>query len=57
MWSISEAVVAKHLGRAPSDREIGPYWLQVVATNRGGLQDPRNPNLIFAGELIALPPL
>ena len=57
LWSIAEAVMAKHLGQPPSDAQIGPYWLQVIAANRSRLPDPRNPGLIFAGEVITLPPL
>ena len=57
LWSIAESVVTKRLGRAASDAEIGPYWLKLIATNRSRLPDPGNPSLIFAGELMALPPL
>ena len=55
LWSIAGAALATYLGRPPSDREIGPYWLKLIDANRDRLPDPDNPSLIFAGEPITLP--
>lgn len=47
LWSIS----ADHMGGA----DIAPYWRRVVEANRHSLRSG-NPNLIFPGESISLPP-
>ena len=56
LWRIAAVALTQHLGRAPHDDEIVPYWRRVIATNRATLRSG-DPNLIYAGELIALPPL
>ena len=43
------------VGAPPADREIGPYWLAVIAANQDRLPDPGNPNLLFPGDVIVLP--
>jgi hypothetical protein len=55
LWSIAEFVLADRLGRPPSQRETARYWLRVIDMNRSRLPDPRNPSLLFAGDLISLP--
>jgi hypothetical protein len=55
LWIIAEAVVAAHLGRSPSDQEIGPYWLSIIAVNRSRLPDPADPSLLFPGDTVVLP--
>src|SRR5215212_4252214 len=32
-WTIAEDVLATHLGRAPSDAEIVPYWRRLIEAN------------------------
>ncbi len=54
-WSISESTLSAWWGRPPTDREIGPYWLAVIAANQDRLPDPGNPNLLFPGDVIVLP--
>ncbi len=54
-WSISERTLSAAWGRLPTDREIGPYWLAVIAANQDSLPDPGNPNLLFPGEVVVLP--
>lgn len=56
LWSIAEAALTTSLGRAPSDAEIDPYWRAVVEINRENLEDPDNPDLLFSGQVIELPP-
>lgn len=52
LWSIAEQHLAAILQRDPSDDEIAPYWRRVVAANPQLV----NPDLIFTGDLIQLPP-
>lgn len=55
LWSIAKSAMAERLRRQPSDSETARYWLQVIEANRLRLPDPKNPSLLFAGDLISLP--
>lgn len=50
LWKISE----RHLGPDASDREITPYWLDVVEVNTPRLRSG-DPDLIYPGEVVVLP--
>jgi hypothetical protein len=55
-WSIAEAVI----GQAPAGAErpaIATYWSRLVAANRDRLPHPGDPDLLFAGDVLVLPPL
>jgi nucleoid-associated protein YgaU len=54
LWTIASAALARGRGRVPSDRDIAPYWLRVVAANRTTLRSG-DPNLIYPGEIVELP--
>lgn len=54
-WSIAESVLAEDLGRAPGDAEIAPYWRRLIEANRGELAHRENPDLIFPGQVFAVP--
>jgi hypothetical protein len=60
LWSIAATQVAGASGRqsgddlAPSD--VVPYWLRFVAMNRHRLRSG-DPNLVYPGEVVELPPL
>lgn len=54
-WSIAEAHL-QHLGAGPTDREVVRYWERLVAVNVGRLVDPANPDLLYAGQVLELPP-
>jgi hypothetical protein len=54
-WSISEDTLTAAWGRPPTDREIAPFWLEVIAANRDRLPDPGHPNLLFPGDVVAVP--
>jgi hypothetical protein len=61
LWSIAAATVAAAQGPAGRDQpptagEIATYWGRVLSSNRARLPDPDNPNLIFPGDRIELPP-
>jgi nucleoid-associated protein YgaU len=59
LWTIARDRLAK-VTRQPaselSEREIGRYWLDVVDANRASLRSG-DPDLIFPGEMIKLPPV
>jgi len=58
LWRIAVLHVASETGRPVSDLgrdEVRAYWTLLVSSNREHLRS-RNPNLIFAGEALVLPP-
>lgn len=55
-WSIAEAHLTAARGGQPALREIGRYWRALVAANRDRLADPANPDLLFPGQRLRLPP-
>jgi LysM domain len=56
LWSIAESHLGDVLGRPPTDAEIAPYWRRLIEHNRSRLHDPREPDLIFVGQVFELPP-
>lgn len=56
LWSIAERTLAGAWQRTPAEAEVLPYWEQVVARNRASLADPANPDLLFPGQELVLPP-
>ena len=54
-WSIAAAVLQEAWGRPPTDAEIDSYWLALIAANRRVLLDPGVPDLIYAGQVLAVP--
>lgn len=57
LWSIAQDRLAATWGREPTDAEVLVYWRQVIDMNRSGLADPDNPDLIFPGQPVQLPPV
>jgi len=55
LWSISASVLAARLGHEPDEHAVAALWLRVIELNRPNLADPANPDLIFAGEVVAIP--
>jgi nucleoid-associated protein YgaU len=56
LWGIAERTLATRRAADPSDDDVRRYWVELIATNRGRLADPANPDLIFAGQVLVLPP-
>ena len=56
LWSIASTTLERRLGRAASDQEVDTYWQAVIEVNRQRLPVPSDPSLLFAGDLIELPP-
>jgi hypothetical protein len=57
LWSVAARTLAAAWGRAPSEREVAPYWRLVVERNRALLPNPGDPDLVFPGEVVHLPPV
>lgn len=56
LWSIARRVLQGASGEDPSAAEIAPYWRTLIAANRATLRSG-DPNLIFPGEVLTLPPV
>jgi hypothetical protein len=56
LWNLAESRLHEVLGRPPTDAETGPYWRRVVQTNRDRIKSG-DPDLIFPGEVLILPPV
>jgi hypothetical protein len=54
LWRISRGELVIRGNAQPDDSTIARYWQAVIAANRTTLRSG-NPNLIFPGELVALP--
>jgi hypothetical protein len=55
-WSIARQRLTAAWGRPPARHQVGRYWRELVAANRDRLADPANPDLLFAGQRLRLPP-
>jgi hypothetical protein len=59
LWSIAAGQIAMATGRPPAElapADVASYWLRVVEINRPRLRSG-NPNLVYPGEVVQLPPL
>jgi nucleoid-associated protein YgaU len=56
LWAVAERTLAGAWGRPPSDAEVVLYWVDVIEANRSRLADPANPDLIFPGQVLVVPP-
>lgn len=56
-WNIAERLLSNGLQRPVTDAEIEPYWRLLVEANRDRLLDPENPDLLFEGQRLGVPPL
>lgn len=54
LWKISDRHLHATFGHNPTNREILPYWLEVIDVNRPTLRSG-NPDLIYPGEVVRLP--
>ena len=55
LWIICRRHLTGTLGHRPANEEVAPYWRQVIANNQPHLISG-NPDLIYAGEVIEMPP-
>lgn len=55
LWKISDRHLSRQLGREAANEEVSPYWRLVIGANRDTIRSG-DPDLIFPGEIITLPP-
>lgn len=56
-WSIAETVVGRPATGPADSSRVAPYWSRLVAANRDRLAVPGDPDLLFPGQVLVLPPL
>jgi hypothetical protein len=59
LWQLAARRIAGSSGRSPTDvpdHEVAPYWVRVCDANRSRLASG-DPNLVFPGERVVLPPV
>lgn len=56
LWKLAESRLETVQGRRPDDSDIAAYWVKVIDANRDRIRSG-DPDLIFPGEEIALPPI
>ena len=57
LWSVAARTLASAWGRPPAGREVAPYWRLIVELNRPELPNPADPDLVFPGDVVRLPPV
>jgi hypothetical protein len=57
LWSIARRVLERHGAPAVDDDDVTPYWRTLVAANRELLPVPTNPDLLFPGDRLVVPPV
>jgi hypothetical protein len=57
LWSIARRVVEDATGQPASEAAIAPYWETLVAANRTRMPVPANPDLLFPGDRLVVPPI
>jgi hypothetical protein len=56
LWAIAAETLAD-AGFGHDEEDVLAYWSRLVAANRARLVDPANPDLLFPGQVLVLPPL
>ena len=56
LWSISEERLEADLEREAGDPEVAPYWRTVIDANRDRFIQAGDPDLIYPGQALVLPP-
>ncbi|HWH35534.1 MAG TPA: hypothetical protein VNT56_09495 [Acidimicrobiales bacterium] len=63
LWSLAERALGQAAGAGdatgppPGEAEVARYWLRLIEANTDRLADPTNPDLIFPGQVLVLPPV
>jgi hypothetical protein len=55
-WSIAQQTVTSRLGAVPTTAQVAHYWSELVTANAGRLPYPRDPDILFVGTVLTLPP-
>ena len=54
-WSVAEHVLERGGADVTSDGAVTEYWRRLIVANADRLADPKNPDLIFPGQVLTLP--
>jgi hypothetical protein len=57
LWRIAERTLEAQFGPERAEPLIDKYWRALIELNRDSLADPQNPDLVYVGQVIELPPL
>lgn len=57
LWAVAAETLRDEWGRPPTDREVLGYWQTLLDANHERLVDPTNPDLVFPGQVLVLPPV
>jgi hypothetical protein len=55
-WTIATSVLQSRLGHAPTNAEIAPFWQALIDANQAQLPHPGNPDLLYVGNTLVIPP-
>ena len=55
-WTIAAHLTRARVGRVPTNAEIAVLWHRLIDMNRSRLVRPNDPSLLFAGQVLVLPP-
>jgi nucleoid-associated protein YgaU len=56
LWAIAEETL-RDAGVPAGDDEVASYWRELVDANRDRLADPTDPDLLFPGQVLVVPPV
>lgn len=56
LWRVAERTLAGAWERPPTDAETSAYLRDLIETNRDRLAVPGHPDLVYSGQVFALPP-
>lgn len=57
LWRVAEEALTEAYGHRVGERRVARYWNQLIELNRDVLVDRENPDLVYPGQVFALPPL
>jgi hypothetical protein len=57
LWHVSEATLERRLGAPADDAAVAAYLGRLIEANRDRLAVPDDPDLVFAGQELLLPPV
>ena len=56
-WSIAETTLEDTRSASPSEGEVASYWRKLIEANQDRLLPPHDPDLIYPGQSLAIPPV
>ncbi len=56
-WKLATQTLSDAWGRQPTEEEVSPYWVDMVAANGGRLLPPEDPDMVYPGQWLEVPPV